>query len=135
MKLILILFSLIAIKTCDNSNETKENNQIDLEGSYLINKVLESDVTEYKLTIQFNDETKQVSGFVGCNRFFGSYTLNENILTIGQLASTKMMCQEEANSIEAKLLDQLSNVKSFTVNDGVLILKADKNELISAVLE
>ena len=135
MKLILILFSLIALKTCDNTNKTEGINLEDLEGSYLINTVLESDVADSKLTIQFNSETKQVSGFSGCNRFFGSFTLDENILTLGPLASTKMMCRGKANTIEAKLLDQLSNVNSFSIKDHVLTLKADGKELVTAVLK
>jgi heat shock protein HslJ len=133
MKLMLILFSLIALKTCSDLNETEENNQGNIEGSFLITKVLESNVTDYKLTIDFNDETKQVSGFSGCNRFFGSYALNENILTIGPLASTKMFCQGETNTIEAKLLDELSNVNSFSINGSTLILKTDNNELVTAI--
>lgn len=133
MRLVLILFSLIALKTCSDSNETEENNQGNLNGSYLINKVMDSNVTDYKLTIEFNDETKQVSGFSGCNRFFGSYTLKESTLTIGPLASTKMMCQGEANTIEAKLLDQLSNVNSFSIKDAVLTLKADGNKVVTAI--
>lgn len=135
MKLILVLFSLIALKTCDNSNDPKENRQVKIEGIYAINTILESGVTDYKLTIQFNNKTKQVSGFSECNQFFGNYTLNESILTLGPLASTKMMCQGETNTIEAKLLDLLSNVKTFTIKGNVLTLKSDENELVTAILE
>jgi heat shock protein HslJ len=134
MKLILILFSLIAIKTCENSDES-ENHQMNLEGNYSIETVSESDVNVHQLTIQFNNETKQVSGFSGCNRFFGSYTLEGNILNIGPLASTKMMCQDPANTIESQLLNQLSNINSFSTKDKTLILKANDDAVITATLK
>ena len=133
MKLILILFSLFAIKTCNNLDET-EGRQINLEGNYSIETVSESDVKEYQLTIQFNNETKQVFGFSGCNRFFGSYTLDGTVLKMGPLASTKMMCQNPENEIESKLLDQLSHINSLSIEDKHLILKVDDNKEITAIL-
>ena len=134
MKLILILFSLIAIKTCNTADDTEQNLQNNLEGNYLIETLTESNVDDYKLTIQFNNETKQVSGFSGCNRFFGSYTLEGTVLKIGPLASTKMMCQGSLYTIESKLLDQLSNVDSFSIKDETLSLKVGNKTVIGFFL-
>jgi heat shock protein HslJ len=134
MKFILVLFSIFILKTCDTMSETESHENI-LNGNYIIEIVDELDVSDFQLTVQFNQETKQVSGFSGCNRFFGSYTLNENILDIGPLASTKMMCQDPNNKIEAKLLDNLSNANSFSLKENILVLNADNHPIITAILK
>ena len=41
-----------------------------------------------------NSETHRVSGFGGCNRLTGSYTLNRDSLTFGQVVGTMMACVE-----------------------------------------
>ena len=39
-------------------------------------------------------EPEKVTGNDGCNNFFGGYTLDENNLTFGMLASTRMACPQ-----------------------------------------
>ena len=59
--------------------------------------------TEYKVdptahnspSLQF-DATQRLSGADGCNRIMGSYVVKKHEINLGQLASTKMMCQNTA---------------------------------------
>lgn len=45
-------------------------------------------------TLAFDDQG-QLSGFAGCNRYFGSYTLEGQAFTAGPLGTTKMACADE----------------------------------------
>jgi heat shock protein HslJ len=127
MKLILIFLSLYALKTCDNTEKQS------LNGSFQINTLSDSIITDYKLTFEFNIETKQITGFSGCNRFSGTYNVHENNLKIGPIASTRMYCDDSANKIEIKLLDYLSKVDSFKYDKGILSFLSNKKILIESV--
>ena len=63
-----------------------------------------------------------VSGSGGCNRYFGSYTVDGASLTIGQLGSTEMACQGPGSEIESIYLAALPLVRSFTATTEALTL-------------
>jgi heat shock protein HslJ len=62
-----------------------------------------------KLTLVIHPENAQISGFAGCNRFFGPFFLNADSLEIGMIAATKMACMD--NKQEQKYLSCLSGQK------------------------
>ncbi|MFD0834527.1 META domain-containing protein [Mariniflexile aquimaris] len=132
MKLILIFLSLFALKTCDNTQKYMDAQNTTLSGDYQINYIADLNLNDHNLTIAFDAETKQVSGFSGCNRFSGTYTVKKNTLKMGPLASTKMFCDHSKNNIETKLLELLSKVDTFKTNGDTLILASNKNILIKA---
>jgi heat shock protein HslJ len=47
-----------------------------------------------RATIRFDADSARVSGFAGCNRFSGSYTLNGDSLRFGPLVMTRMACTD-----------------------------------------
>jgi heat shock protein HslJ len=57
--------------------------------------------TEWRLTrlassphLLFDPATRRVSGFTGCNRLSGGYTVEGDRLTFGPMATTRMACPE-----------------------------------------
>jgi heat shock protein HslJ len=64
------------------------------------------------LTLDFSTATGQrrVTGFAGCNRYTGSYTLKDGSLSFGPLASTRKACQAPAGDLEGAYLDGLAHV-------------------------
>lgn len=135
MKLITIFFTFITINSCGNSKNTtslnKQSKQI-LDGEYSIEKITSSELLFTDLTIRFNDSTKTVSGYSGCNRFTGTYEIKEDNLKIGPLAATKMACPPDRNTIETQFLRALSEINAFEIIDNTLVLKKDHLELIYA---
>lgn len=121
-----MFFSIIVLRCCWGPTDyqliqiqQKDNTILKvLDGTYEINTLNGEDVSSNKLTITFNDSTKQVSGFSGCNRFFGSYTLNNLSLKFSVLGATKMLCHEDANKIETNLFKAIgkANLVLFTKN-------------------
>lgn len=80
------------------------------------------------VTLQFSKADNKVSGFGGCNRFFGSYEQTDSTLKISGLGSTKMYCQETM-AIEDKYFKALQEVQFHTLKQNTLYLLAG-NEII-----
>jgi heat shock protein HslJ len=47
-----------------------------------------------RATLRFDADSARVTGFSGCNRFSGSYTLNGDSLRFGPLVMTRMACTD-----------------------------------------
>lgn len=75
---------------------------------------------EVEATIRFEDG--QVGGNASCNRFFASYTLEGDQLTISQAGSTMMACPEPAMSQEQAFLANLGQVASYAISGTELTL-------------
>jgi heat shock protein HslJ len=71
--------------------------------------------------IQFRE--KDVSGFSGCNRFFGTYSFVDGALTFGPLVTTRMACPPDKMDTERKILQLLETVKGASATHTVLTLK------------
>ncbi|MCB4799075.1 META domain-containing protein [Neotamlana laminarinivorans] len=142
MKSLIMLVCAILIKCGSTKTEYQlmQNNpeiHTNLSGDYTITMLSGNDVTPYKLNINFDKETNKVAGFSGCNRFFGSYILNDLALKFNNLASTRKMCAPEQNAIESKLLNILNkatsvkyNANGFSLyNNNQVVLKAEQEAL------
>jgi len=74
-------------------------------------------------------EGARVRGFSGCNRFTGSYELNENHLRFEPLAATRMACPERIAQ-EQRFLNALGEVMRFTVSGDSLVLYTGDERLV-----
>ncbi len=74
-------------------------------------------------------EDQKVSGYSGCNSFFGGYLLEGSRLDFGLLGSTRRACPEEETSVEEKLLGVLGKTRKWKITDGDLVLLDDSGEL------
>ncbi len=69
-----------------------------------------------RLTLIIHPDDSRISGFAGCNRFFGPYSLNTDTLEIGVIAATKMACTDI--HLEQKYLSCLSGQKVIWHMEG-----------------
>ena len=80
-------------------------------------------------TLIFGTDAK-VSGNGGCNNFFGTFKLDGRSLNIGELGSTRMMCEGNME-LEDAYLKVLSIEMRALFSDGKLILTGDDgNQMI-----
>ena len=77
-------------------------------------------------------EAERVSGNDGCNNFFGSYTLDEDSLRFGMLASTRMACPH-IEGFEMIFNTMLSITTRYLINGNKLEL-FDNDKLIASFL-
>ena len=71
-------------------------------------------------------EAEKVTGNDGCNNFFGGYTLEENSLKFGMLASTRMACPH-LKDLDMEFNKMISATTRYQINGSKLELyKNDK---------
>jgi heat shock protein HslJ len=67
----------------------------------------------------------RVSGFGGCNRYFGQVVeKSPGVIVVGPLAGTKMACPSPAMEIEDRFLATMSRVTRYSFVGGRLVLSA-----------
>ena len=74
-------------------------------------------------------EAEKVTGNDGCNNFFGGYTLGENNLTFGVLASTRMACQK-IDGFDIEFNKMISTTTRYQITGNKLEL-FEKDELLA----
>jgi putative lipoprotein len=85
------------------------------------------------LTVRF--EAGRVSGFSGCNRLVGSYTVEGDTVTLSQLAGTMMACPEPAMALESAFRAALGGPLRFSIDGDRLSLKPASGEPLVLVAE
>lgn len=137
MKLVVVLSLLISLKTCHSASKiiSTEDMHTTIDGIFHVETLNNKQVSEYKLSLNFNQTENQLSGFSGCNRFTGSYSLKADSIKIGPLAATKMFCGDVANQIEFEFHQTLSNVDEMVFKDGILQLLSNEKIILTAVKE
>jgi heat shock protein HslJ len=95
----------------------------DASGKVQLRKVPHGDNGE-PIIIEFSNEKKMITGYSGCNRFFGTITTDsKNAIEIGKMGSTKMMCSENFRmELERDFLNQLQDYRSLQMKDDQLLL-------------
>lgn len=78
---------------------------------------------ESAASFQLQADNSRVTGFAGCNRMFGEYSLNGEALKFGQVGATKMACLEEGRmQLESRFFETLSQVARWRITDSTLEL-------------
>ena len=85
------------------------------------------------LTMRF--EAGRVSGFSGCNRLVGSYSVENDTVTLSQLAGTMMACPEPAMALEGAFRAALGGPLRFSIEGDRLTLKPASGEPLVFVAE
>lgn len=89
-------------------------------------------VEDSRASILFLDEGR-VAGNASCNRLTGSFRLTGEGLSFGQMATTRMACEEPLNSQEMRFLELLRKVHRFEIGShGRLVLHTPDGQRITA---
>ena len=76
-------------------------------------------------TLRFETD-ERVAGMAGCNRYFGSVTLDGSAISFGPLGATRMACPTAIMDQEDRFLKALANAKRFETKDGLLFFFGDE---------
>jgi heat shock protein HslJ len=99
-------------------------------GTYYVTHLLGKELatpSQGPLEITFLPEEYRVSGFSGCNRFFGGYSLEGDQLRFSNLAATKMACLGE--NPEQAFFEMTSRISRMEWRGSTLVLSDDSGEL------
>jgi heat shock protein HslJ len=104
----------------------------DASGKVQLRKVPHGDNGE-PIIIEFSNEKKMVSGFSGCNRFFGTITTDsKDAVQISKVGSTRKMCMENFRmELERDFLNQLQDYRSLQMKDDQLILIGRSGDVLN----
>ena len=76
-------------------------------------------------TLRF-ETSERVSGIAGCNRFFGSVTVDGDAISFGALGATRMACPPAIMDQEDRFLKALANARRFETKGGLLYVFGDE---------
>jgi heat shock protein HslJ len=76
-----------------------------------------------RATLRFDADSARISGFGGCNRYFGTYTLDDDepSLRFGAIGMTRMACSQ-GMELETQLAQALSQTMRYTMQEDRLTL-------------
>lgn len=80
-------------------------------------------------TMEFNFVDKKITGNAGCNRYNAPFTLENNVLDVKPLATTRMTCEDIKG--ETKFVNLLSGRIDIDLENGVLYLRKDNKTLMT----
>lgn len=86
--------------------------------------VTTGDQREMKITLR---EENKVTGFAGCNSFFGSYTFDESSIKFSEIAASRMFCSETME-LEDLFLKSLAETTVYNITGRVLTLSDDEGK-------
>jgi putative lipoprotein len=73
--------------------------------------------------LQLQSQNLRLTGFGGCNRMFGGYSLDGDQLKFDQIGATKMACLDPSRMrLEQSYFDMLSRVARWKITDNRLAL-------------
>ncbi|MFK7832438.1 MAG: META domain-containing protein [Winogradskyella sp.] len=124
MKFLISLITLLVLtNSCDSSKKAIEKSPKmteTLSGTYYITQLGNADVSSNKLVMTFDETTNKVSGFAGCNTFFGSYKIENNTLNFSDIAASKKLCLQDVFSVETQFFKSLKSVNAFAIVDNAI---------------
>ena len=104
--------------------------------SFIVDGNESSPIQNTTTTARFNNGT--ISGTAGCNQYFGSYTVVNEITIGGEdklLGMTMMLCSEPIMDQEAQYTDILLNVATYTIEENQLTLSTGDNKTLVYLVE
>jgi len=130
MKDIKRLVFLIAISTTlATCKSTTPSVPETLPGSWLVNSINDKAVIA-KSMVQLKFTPKNMlSGYASCNNISSSYSSQKNAINIGPIATTRKMCLPALMIQEAMLLQALSKVRRFQLNNDQLSMFDQQGDL------
>jgi heat shock protein HslJ len=94
----------------------------ELVGAWLLEDLGGGGVVDMvRTTLEFDAEGRAF-GSGGCNRYTGSYTYEDGVLSFGPMAGTKMMCPEAVMDQEDRFLAALGSVGGVAIDGPFLLI-------------
>lgn len=75
-----------------------------------------------------------ISGFAGCNSFFGAYVATDTVLEIGQLGATRKACPAGVMRTENRFMQALGNATGYRIKGSTLFLSDAQEKTIELTL-
>jgi len=114
----------------------KTEKPITMDNKWIITSMEGIDLSsiEKMPTILFDSANKKVSGFAGCNNFFGGYNPESMAIDFSKMGMTRKMCPDM--TVENAFVNNLKNVKLMGIDqDKLLFYDSNHTVIISCELD
>lgn len=119
-------FALVTLKNLSTAesvrNANSENDSISIISGAWIDPSAHTG-SEQQTFVQFHADGK-VSGFAGCNRFFGTFVATDSTLDTGPLATTRMACPDAIMQQEMAFLSEIRDATTYRIAGHRMTLEA-----------
>ena len=105
---LLYILTFVLLTSCTNKDKAKT-----LDGNWEVTSLKEISNFDVSPNFIMNLKTLKVAGFSGCNRFFGSFKVENKNLTFHGMGGTKMACPDF--TVENLFITTIPEVKSFSL--------------------
>ena len=118
-------FALVTLKNLSTAesvrNANTENDSISILSGAWVNPSVHTG-SEQKTFVQFHPDGK-VSGFAGCNRFFGTFVATDTTLDARPLATTRMACPDAIMQQEMAFLRKIEGATGYLISGHRMTLE------------
>ncbi|WP_411894079.1 META domain-containing protein [Winogradskyella sp. A2] len=136
MKILLSIFGFLVItNSCNSKKNTMDAKSLDqdsLAGGYVIKEMGDEIMKDQTLKITFEANSNKITGFGGCNSFFGTYTLEDSKISFSDIASSKMFCGKDIGLMERNFFSTIKKSNRLELIDNQLLFHADDIVVIKA---
>ena len=80
-------------------------------------------------TLIFHTKEMRISGYSGCNNFFGNYELNGNLVTFSKIGATKRACIGIGDTLEREMFEALHHTTTLKI-DGDTLQLLNKEQIV-----
>jgi heat shock protein HslJ len=108
----------------------KTEKQITLNNMWKVISMKDIENLKIYPTIQFDENEKKLSGFAGCNNYFGSYDPESRQLDFSKMGMTRKMCPDM--TVENAFVNNLRNVSYYKIENKILSFYNANNEVLIA---
>jgi len=84
------------------------------------------------ITMRFDDSTRRVYGFAGCNQYNAGYTVNGDSISFGPGVSTRMSCPG-FDAVEHAFLTSFADITTVTWDGSILIFSGHGRAIRASV--
>lgn len=115
-----MLFCLTLVATaCTSSKNIVKLSGIKWELQSINGKAIQLKDNSSEVFIQFNETEKRANGRAGCNRFFGNYEMDGDLLKFSPMGATRMACPDL--EIESDFFKMIELVDHFSIKNNQLL--------------
>lgn len=114
-------------------NANGENNDISIISGAWIDPSARTG-NDQKTFVRFHPDGK-ISGFAGCNRFFGTFVATDSTLDVGPLGTTRMACPDAIMQQETAFLGEISAATGYLITGHRMTLESADERLLQLEIE
>ena len=125
----LFIFSVLIIQSCGSGKSKPQLSSFE----WTVISINENSSFSANPTISLSLNDKTTSGNTGCNNFNGRFTLKGNKISFGQMASTKMFC--ENMDTEDLFFSTLEKVSAYSMENDELVFFDKTNKVVMRLVK